>query len=178
MVKAIDAVRRGCTIKRAAVEHGIPRTTLQDRISGKVQHGIRPGPKPYLSEAEEGELVEFLEVVVEVGYRKTRKQVMNIAESTARDKGILRKKKISDGWFRCFIERQLNLSLHKGDRTAFVRMDAMNRTAELDNYFITLKSILVDNDLMDKPGQIYNVDESGMPLEHRSRVLAKKDSGK
>ena len=179
MVKAIDAVRKGCTIKRAVVEHGKPRTTLQDRISGKVQHGIRPGPKPYLSEAEEGKLVEFLEVVAEVGYGKTRKQVMNIAESTARDKGILRKKKISDGWFQRFIERQPNLSLRKGDRTAFVRMDAMNRTAELDNYFITLKSILVDNDLMDKPGQIYNVDESGMPLEHRSpRVLVKKGQRK
>ena len=92
MVKAIDAVRRGCTIKRAAVEHRIPRTTLQDRISGKVQHGIRPGPKPYLSEVEEGELVEFLEIVAEVGYGKTRKRVMNIAESTAYDNGILKKK--------------------------------------------------------------------------------------
>ena len=70
MVKAIDAVRRGCTIKRAAGEHGIPRTTLQDTISGKVQHGIR-------REVEEGKLVEFLEVVAIVGYGKTRKQVWN-----------------------------------------------------------------------------------------------------
>jgi len=38
-----------------------------------------------------------------VGYGKTRKQVMNIAES-AREKGLLRKCRISDGWFRRFIE--------------------------------------------------------------------------
>jgi len=32
---------------------------------------------------------------------------------------------------------------------------------------------------MDKPGQIYNVDESGMPLEHRSPfVLTKKGNKK
>ena len=83
MVKATDAVKRDCTIKRAAVEHGIPRTTLQDRITGKVQHGIRPGPKPYLSEVEEVKLVEFFEVIAEAGYGKTRKQVMNIGELTA-----------------------------------------------------------------------------------------------
>ena len=45
----------------------------------------------------------------------------------------------------------------------------------LDNYFILLKSILDENDLLDKPGQIYNVDESGIPLDHRSpRVLTKR----
>ena len=55
----------------------------------------------------------------------------------------------------------------------------MKKQKELDNYYITLKSILVANNLMDKPGQIYNIDKSGMPLEHHSpRVLAKKGNGK
>jgi len=31
-----------------------------------------------------------------------------------------------------------------------------------------LKNILPENNLLDKPGQIYNVDESGMPLDHCS----------
>ena len=38
--------------------------------------------------------------------------------------------------------------------------------------FILLKSILDENDLLDKPGQM---DKSGMPLDHRSpRVLTKR----
>jgi len=38
-----------------------------------------------------------------------------------------------------------------------------------------LKSVLVENNLMGKAGQIYNVNESGMPLEHHFHfVLAKK----
>ena len=73
MVAAMNAVSKGCSVNRAAIEHRVPRTTLQDRISGKVQHGIRPGPKPYLNKLEEGNLVEFLEVVSGVGYGKTRK---------------------------------------------------------------------------------------------------------
>ena len=55
----------------------------------------------------------------------------------------------------------------------------MKKQEELDNYYISLKRILVENYLMDKPGEIYNVDKSGMPLEHRPpRVLAKKGNGK
>jgi len=67
---------------------------------------------------------------------------MGIAEATAQEKGLLRKNKTSQGWFRRSIERQPHLALRKGDCTAFVCMDAMKKRS---NYFITLKSVLVDN---------------------------------
>ena len=31
MLAALEAVRSGCSIKQAALEHGVPRTTLYDR---------------------------------------------------------------------------------------------------------------------------------------------------
>ena len=175
MIAALEAVKNGSSIKRAALEHGVPRTTLSDRHLGKVVHGTRPGPKCYLSRDEETELGAFIQVVGKLGYGKTRKQVKNIAESVARDKGVLKSKRISDGWFRRFLERQSHLCLRKGDPTANVRMDAMANKEALDNYFKLLKEVMEENDLMDKPGQIYNVDESGMPLDHRPpRVLTTK----
>lgn len=150
------------------VKHGVPRMTFQDRITGT-------GAKPYLNTVEETKLADFLEVVANIGYGKTRKQVMTMAETVARDKKVLRREKISDGWIRRFIERQPQLSVHKGDSTAFARMDAMKKEEDLDSYFITL----VEHDLIHRPGQIFNVDESGMPLEHRSpRVLARKGQKK
>ena len=49
----------------------------------------------------------------------------------------------------------------------------------LENYFSLLKGILEENDLMHKPSQIYNVDETGMPLDHRSPyVLTRKGQRK
>ena len=74
-----------------------------------------------------------------------------MVKSTDCDKGVLRKDRISDGWFRGFMKRQPQLRLHKGDKTSFVRMDAMKQKEELENYFITLKSILVEHNLMNKP---------------------------
>ena len=51
---AMDAVKKGTlNVKRAAVEYKVPKSTLQDRILGKVIHGINPGAKPYLNQTEE-----------------------------------------------------------------------------------------------------------------------------
>ena len=50
MKSAMDAVKKGgMSIKRAAVQYDVPKTTLQDRISGKVIHGTNPGARPYLN---------------------------------------------------------------------------------------------------------------------------------
>ena len=39
------------------------------------------------------------------------------------------------------------------------------------NYFDLLEETLDEFDLKDKPSQIYNCDESGMPLEHKPIIL-------
>ena len=49
MTGAMSAVRNGTTIRWAEEEHGVPPSTLRDRIRGRVVHGTKPGPKPYLS---------------------------------------------------------------------------------------------------------------------------------
>ena len=47
MFGAMKAVQEcGSSIDRAAIEYGVPRTTLRVRISGRVTHGVNPGPKP------------------------------------------------------------------------------------------------------------------------------------
>ena len=176
---AIEAVKSGSTILRAATLHGVPRQTLQDRISGKVVHGINPGPKPYLSSVEEKDLAGFLIDSAKVGYGKSRDQVKSIAACGARDKGLLKPDKVmSNGWYYRFMSRQGDLTLRRGDPTANVRMDCLNEEI-MEDYFIMLKKTLLENDLMDKPEQIYNVDESGMPLDHRPpKVVSQKGQKK
>ena len=52
----------------------------------------------YLSE-EESELASYLTTTSKAGYGKTKRQVMNIVQHVAKDKGVLRKERISSGWF-------------------------------------------------------------------------------
>ena len=61
MKKAIEAVETGESgVNIAALDFGVPKSTLKDRISGRVSHGRKPGPKPYLTPGEEKELAEFV----------------------------------------------------------------------------------------------------------------------
>ena len=76
---------------------------------------------------------------------------------------VLKGEKISVGWWRRFLERQPNLTLRRGDST-HVRMDAVNQET-MDQYFSLLGEVLMEHNLVDKPSQIYNVDESGVPLD-------------
>ena len=107
MAAATDAVKGGKSILYAAKQFGVPRQTLGDPVSGKVVHGTNPGPKLFLTAVEEKELSSFSVDVAKAVYGKTRKQIMGLAEPVARDKGQMTGlKKISNGWFRRFMQRQ------------------------------------------------------------------------
>ena len=180
MTAAMDAVDEGvCGVNHAAMLHGVPKTTLKNRLSGRVAHGINPGPKPYLNKDEEKELTTFLKNCSSMGYGKTRKDVLTIAETYARKKGELRKSKISDGWWHRFVERQnRSLVLRKGDSISFLRMDAMNKDT-LKQYFDLLEETLKENNLENSPMSIYNVDETGIPLNPKTpKVVTAKSTKK
>ena len=58
MMKAVDAVVKDkLSVRRAAVEYNVPRSTLGDRISGRILPGAVSGKSKYLSNEEEEELV-------------------------------------------------------------------------------------------------------------------------
>ena len=103
---------------------------------------------------------------------------MNIAETYAAQKGVLRKESgITQGWWRRFRDRQADLSCRKGDNTAHVRMNAVNEETKSD-YFILLQDVLQKNGLINCPGQIYNVDESGAPLDPKAPNIVAKTGAK
>ena len=160
------------SINASARDHGVPVTTLKNRLSGRVVHGTNPGPAPYLNTREEDKFVEYLSEANKMGYGKTRRQVKVIAERVATDKGVLRGARISDGWWRRFLLRHPQLSLQSGDATGYARMNAMNEK-NLKVYFDLLDTVLKENNLKAHPEQIYNMDESGLPLNPRPpKVLA------
>lgn len=156
MKAAMEAVRKGKGINRAALEHCVPRTTLKDGISGWVVSGTKSGPKPYLSPSEEEELRMFLTTSAEAGYGRTRRVVKVIVESVASDKGLLKESKTSNGWLRRFMERQPNLALRRGDSTSNVRMDAVNEET-INMYYDLLYDCLQEHDLLDKHQPSYTI---------------------
>lgn len=55
----MEAVSRREGVNRSAEMYGVPSTTLKDRISGRVVHKTKAGPKPYLNRDEEENCLLF-----------------------------------------------------------------------------------------------------------------------
>ena len=178
MAAAMEAVRGGSGINRAADEHGVPRTTLKDRVSGRVAEHAKPGPRPYLVPSEERQLAEHLVKAANLGYGKTKRQIQHMVERVAKEKGTLKRSRISDGWWRRFLERNPQLRLRRGDATGHERMDALNKE-NLDAYFQLLQDVYDEFNFHDHPELIYNMDETGMPLDVKPpKIVARKGQKK
>ncbi|XP_045213569.1 uncharacterized protein LOC123564232 [Mercenaria mercenaria] len=182
---AFNEVKKGMKIHKASVKYGIPDSTLRDRFSGPMQpapeperFNTRPGPQPVLSDVEEQQLVDHTKYMSSIGYGYSRAEFMTLATDYAK---ILQKKGPSDpefsqSWYDGFITRHADLTLAKPQKLSLVRARATSE-AVLDAYFKELDSVLKKHGLMDKPENIWNVDESGLLMEHRpTNVLCEKGS--
>ena len=101
MVDAINDVTSNClSANSAAKKHGVPPSTLKDRLSGRVLHGSKPGPKPHLSAAEEKELAGHLIDAANIEYSKTRGEVLTIVERHVESKQdvSLKAARVTHGW--------------------------------------------------------------------------------
>ncbi len=71
IVGAIQAViNDGLSINQAADNYQVPRSTLKDRLSERVTHGVNPGPKLYLTKDEQQGLADYLISAANIGYGK------------------------------------------------------------------------------------------------------------
>ena len=89
----------------------MPTTTLRDRISGRVEHGAKSDPTPYLREEEDQELAGFLKQASRIGYSKNKKEVLAIVQKIVQKKGLTVKKFNGEGWSQRFMNRHKRLSL-------------------------------------------------------------------
>ena len=163
--QAMAAVEHGKSIRCAAEMFGIPRATLHDHISGRIQYGAKSGPKAYLTAEEEKELVIFLLRCAKIGYPHTKKEVFAIVQQIIDNKGI--KTTITNGWWERFCQRNPQVTLRTAVPLSYARAMASDR-AVIDKYYDTLEDTLKSNDIFDKPGNCFNFDESGIPLSPKS----------
>ena len=171
MQKAYEAVASGkMSVRKAADEYGVPRSTLHDRVTGRVALKARSGVKRYLSDEEEVSLVEYLIGCASVGYTKSCKDVLAIAQQMASTRDP--KVEITRGWWDSFRARHPEVTLRRAEPLSYARATASSPDT-INNYFDLLEQTIEANSLSQRPGQIFNCDETGMPLSHKPlKVLA------
>ena len=87
------------SVRQAAAQFGVPKSTLHDCISGRVLPGAIPGAPRYLDDEEEEELVRWLEGCAEIGYAKSVREVRGIVGAIVAMKQNVDSVVISHGWW-------------------------------------------------------------------------------
>lgn len=172
MTRAHQAVLSGMTVRRAAEEFAVPRSTLHDRVSGKVQYGCKSGPRRYLNSTEEMELANFITGCASLGYSRTKKQIIEAVQRAVDKKEM--NVTVSMSWWKSFITRHKNLTLRDPETLSHTRIIG-GSDAILEKYFDLLEKTIDEAKLNDRPCQIFNLDETGFPLSPKPpKIVSRK----
>ena len=159
----------GMSVYKAARVFGIPESTLRDRhlLNQPVETLPSHGPDPLFTKEEEKMLVDHLMYMSEIGYGYSRQSFLDMAFEFAI---IIGKKSTDDpsfkgSWYQGFKRRWENIHLAKPEKLALVRAKATSKES-LDKHFEELSNTLQRLNLDHHPERIWNVDESGILMEH------------
>ena len=176
----MKAVQEGMAVSGAAKQFKVPRKTLDDRIKGRVQHGCRSGPPTALTVEEERALAAYLLYMAEHGFPLTSSMALSFAWAVSLRSGTQGRFNLETGpgrhWWRSFRSRHPELTLRTADNLERSRANALSQEV-VDHYFECLKVTLEQNHLISAPRQLFNCDETFLPLNIAcERVVACKNA--
>ena len=172
MEAAYQAVLDGKGLREMSRLYNVPVETLRRRVNGTVGLGCKPGPATILSDELEDLLCEYIIKIADMGYGLTKEDVQRLAFSLVEKIGCkhpFNNGKAGRGWFDGFKSRHPQLTFRTPQSLSCARAVAAN---EFD-FFSKLGAIYGRLNLVTKPMQVYNVDETGVSIVHKQgKVLA------
>jgi DDE superfamily endonuclease/helix-turn-helix, Psq domain len=169
LTQAYKAVVEDNMPVRTAVKlFSVPRTTLRDRLSGRVHPDtVTTGKPPLFSMFEEARLVSHIKTMAGYGYGYTRQECVNLAMDLAVQLGKRgRQEQLSLKWMRGLLKRWPELRVLKPRGLEYSRA-RMASELTVSTYFQNLQLCLEEHSLADKPHLIFNIDEKGITTEHK-----------
>ena len=176
MRQAIAAVQGGNMSQRtASKQFNVPRSTLQDRLSGRIEPGVRPGHPTKFSKTQEEKLIDYACNRASLGIGFGKRQFLRYAASYAKKYGVNFKGGTpSHKWWQLLKKRHPDLARRKPEGTASVRHVCMNAVT-VGKYFSALKTVMEDHKI--SKDCMWNMDETGMSLDYTPKtIIARKGS--
>lgn len=178
MVAAMADVKdKKLGIRAAAKQYGVPKSTLAKRISKGID-ADQPAARPSVfNTKEENILVKHLQDMESLGFGLNIHAVCELAFELAEQNSIPHrfnrdKRAAGYDWYQGFMARHPVLSLRKPEGLSAARAAMLNPNV-ISDHFDKLGAVMDKYELKDKPGQIYNLDETGLSLVHTpSKVIA------
>lgn len=165
----------GKGLRQAAREYGVPVATLKRRVNGVVPVDARPGPATILMREEEDKLCQYcLDMGYGLGTEDTRVIAYRIVDASSRPHPF-RNGSAGLDWYEGFLKRHPQLTLRKPEALLYARAKNAN-TKVIEDFFAKLGAVCVCLNILSKPMQIFNADETGLLKVHepRTKVIAKR----
>lgn len=181
LMDAVNLINEGMSKREAARRTGVPERTIRRRLVSQNFTKTGCGPQSYLGTVAERKLVKHVENLQACGFSPTPLTLRTIAFELAKNMGLKQKfneekGKAGKAWLASFLERNPTLTVRKAEGVSLARATGMNKP-DVNDYFDLLEKTLTENQLIGKPGSIYNMDETGIQLNNEpGKVIAKKGS--
>ena len=177
-----DIMSKKYSVYKAARVYGIPESTLRDRTLGIqpiYEDGVpTTGSGPILSREEEKMLIDHLEYMNTIGYGYSRKEFLLLATDFAisRNKKRIDDPIFSQAWFEGLKRRWPAVRLAKPQKLSLVRAKSASKPV-IEKYYNDLESVMTEHNLTDKPERIFNIDETGITMEHTpAKIVCSSDT--
>uniref|UniRef100_UPI003AACBCED uncharacterized protein n=1 Tax=Centroberyx gerrardi TaxID=166262 RepID=UPI003AACBCED len=173
MEQAMQEVEAGrLTCRQAAKRFGVPKSSLNDRVSGRVASGCVHGQRPLLAPEDENSLVEYCLYSASHGFPLTKPHIQAHALAIYnRRHPNAQKTAVGQTWWINFRERYHHrLTAWTPDIIDHGRASCAKR-GSINEYFRLLTATLEEHELREKPRQIYNCDETGFQLDSMRRKV-------
>ena len=84
-----DVKFNSLSLRKASNKYGVPKSTLNDHVTGKVPEGARWGKQPIFTAMEETEMVQCAAERAMMGISLSKPNFLRISGVIAKSKGIL-----------------------------------------------------------------------------------------
>ena len=166
---AYEATLNGMSVYRASRAYRVPESTLRDRTRKNVAVDCFHGGETLLTHEEEKAFADHIQYMASIGYGYSKSNIQYMGVEYARSLGKpikINQTSLSNTWFYAFMGRWSTLKLSKPQKLQLCRAKSASQE-KIDKYFNDLEDILVNNDLLEHPERIYNIDETGI-YKHRT----------
>jgi hypothetical protein len=179
MDQAVSSVIRGdVSLRGAAGLFHIPYSTLRDRVNFTKMHNAlgkqvitkSAGHSTVFNVDEENRLAARLKDLARTGFGCTPNQIRRAAFVFANNRGISNpwdKEEMSavKDWFAGFMKSNDDIALRNPEGLSKARAQGMNKKA-VEDCFVLYQNLCTELHIPEKPQLIYNMDETGFPLNN------------
>ncbi|XP_015123368.1 uncharacterized protein LOC107045568 [Diachasma alloeum] len=170
---ALEAVKTGMAVSRAAKKYNIPKTTLSYKNKGLLAPTIsRRGPSCILGVEHEKSLIQWLLDMSQCGFPITREQLLNsvqmLLNQLKQKETVFKNNRPGAHWYRAFKARNKTTLTEKVIQNLKGRKISATE-ANLRKWFANVKSQLETKELLDiEESRVFSCDEAAIYLNPKN----------